>query len=716
MQHMGGDVRAEIALAGADVEDLDQQRTLLTVAVRDYDDVDEDEAEEFAEGIDEQLEVVAQWWGDGGLLPEFRQVPPRELTSRDHIEALLRDEGVREMRGLALVLFITGHGIAGPSGSHFLKLPQSVQRRQLATAVRTSDIIAAALDSHVKNVLVIVNACYAGKLDRELTDLVKDIGPERWQQCQLDVLVTCDHNQTVQVRRFPTVLRSVYDRLRTSAGITTEYLSVAEFMAEYERALRAGDRKLHRLRRLVDGSGYEAPSPCLPNPGYRHAKDLLGAGERQATTTEHYWLDRATGRTHESDDGWYFRGRKALNRKVAEFLSPHHKRGVLLITGSAGSGKSAVVARAVVLSDSRFRADPLFKAAVELTDAEAIPPEGAVNAAVLAHRRNAAQVAGDLLRELGVQPEKVGPAEDQVVRWKGQLLDFVRAAGRPITLVIDGLDEASERQRIVHDVLGPLSPFCQPAAAVPGQRQEDDPAVTEPAVRLLIGIRSTRPPVVSEGLVADDDHGLLNELRQVFRTAAVERTDGEETAADIEEYLYALICAGGHQESARTIAADVAPVLTPSFIDARLAGEQLRQADDPATLAVDAQWQQKLRQGIRGLLIQDLRLVEQDEDGIPRDAALSLLRAAAFAQGAGVPWSDIWPQMAGVFLRRKLGRDEWDALIKKLLAGRLSGYLAHDHEDNRVVYRPAHEALTDVLMNTDDDLTGDEQPDSGSET
>ncbi|MGY1583751.1 AAA family ATPase [Streptomyces sp. MN13] len=711
MQHMGGEVQEQPALAVADSDDPAGQRILLTVAVRDYsrddgDEEDDEDAKDFAAGIDEQLQVVAQWWGPSTSLPGFRQIPLRDLKSRADVDKLLLEEGVREMQGHALVLFITGHGIISSSGAHFLTLGKSEQSRNAATAVRTRDIIVAALDSHVQNVLVIVNACYAAKLATEVTAIVEDINPDRWENCQLDVLATCDHNHTIEVRRFPSTLRRVYERLRTKAGITTEYLSVAEFISEYESALRKPDRERHRLRRLADGSGYLTPSPCLPNPGYVPLDNLIGTSVRQATATDGYWLDRATGRTQESDAGWYFRGRDALNRKVAAFLSPQRKRGVLLITGGSGSGKSALVARAVILSDPLFRSDPLYKAAADLTEADTVPPEGSVTAAVLAQRRNAAQVTSALLRRLNIKPDPVGPADDPVQRWTGQLQHFVRNAGHPVTLVIDGLDEAEERHRIIHDVLAPMAEFCRPQPSLPGPRQENDPATAEPAVRLLIGVRSP---------AFGDDHDLLNPLRQVFPTAETEHTDGEDAEKDIEEYLYALISAGGHQDTAREVAQLVAPLLSPSFIEARLAGEQLRKADHPAHLAADPQWRKNLEQGIRGLLVQDLQLVEHDQDGLPRDIALALLRASAFAQGVGVPWSDIWPQIAGVFLRRPLPPQTWDTMIARLLASRLSGYLTHDHEDDRIVYRPAHQALADVLKNTEDDLTDNHVPDAGSQ-
>ncbi|MER7149855.1 hypothetical protein [Streptomyces lydicus] len=77
-----------------------------------------------------------------------------------------------------LAQFVTGHGISGNSRIHFLKLPGTTKGGALATAMRTSDIIMAALDSYVENVaesrLVIVNTCYAGQIAAELQTLHTD--------------------------------------------------------------------------------------------------------------------------------------------------------------------------------------------------------------------------------------------------------------------------------------------------------------------------------------------------------------------------------------------------------------------------------------------------------------------------------------------------------------------------------------------------------------
>lgn len=149
------------------VEEDSARRTLLTLAVRDYGDGDA----EFTAGIDEQLSVVADWWCAPGAPEPFTHVPAPELRERYDVERFLHESKVRETRGRALVVFITGHGQLGASRTHFLQLPRTEPRRQLATAIRTSEIVAAALDSRAEHVLVVINTCYAAG------------SPRSWRSC-----------------------------------------------------------------------------------------------------------------------------------------------------------------------------------------------------------------------------------------------------------------------------------------------------------------------------------------------------------------------------------------------------------------------------------------------------------------------------------------------------------------------------------------------------
>ncbi|MFE7077377.1 AAA family ATPase [Streptomyces sp. NPDC057620] len=698
MQHTGGVVGQKSVPAQGD--DPSAQRLLLTLGVRDY--PGDDNAHLFAAGIDQQLRVVGEWWQTPGAGQPFRQAgPTQELRNREQVEDFLRQQKVRELRAEALVVFVTGHGIAGKSDTHFLRLPDSVPNRPLATAVRTADVVAAALDSHAKNVLVIVNTCHAGNMNADLDAVFKEIRPSRREASHLDVLVTCGLTTKIEVLRFPTLLQAALERLRRTAGITTPHLSIPEFMAQYARGLSPQDEKKFKLHHLVQGGTYQ-PSPCLPNPGYVRLPELSGAMHGHDSGEAEYWLDRATGRPAEGDTGWYFRGRESLNRKIAQFLAPDAQHGVMLVTGCAGSGKSAVVARAVTLSDPLFRLDPLFKAAQEASAADTIPPESAVSAAVLARNMDAEQVAAALVQALGMTPQAVPATDDSVAVWAGQIHEFVRGSRTPVTIVLDALDEAQDQARIIGAVLEPLAPFCGQSPLIRPRYQEKDGH--RPAVRLLIGVRSSQPASVSPPLAAAEDSGLLQVLRRAFPSAQTERTDSLRSKKDMELYLQALVGETPDADVLEKELPQVVEAVWPSFIDARLAGYQLRNAQDPVALARSTTWHRAtLTQGIRGLLRRDLKTVQ--EDGLPPDVALALLKASAYAKGQGVPWGEVWPAIAGVFLLpAQLEPDEWDRAIAKLLSGRLSGYLAHAIADDRRVYRPAHEELAAELLRLDADL------------
>jgi hypothetical protein len=310
-------------------------------------------------------------------------------------------------------------------------------------------------------------------------------------------------------------------------------------------------------------------------------------------------------------------------------------------------------------------------------------------------------VEAGLLSALGVSAEPANP-DERVAVWSQQILKYVRTCGKMVTIVLDGLDEAREQARIIEDVLAPLAPFC--GSPVPAPRQETSGAAPPPAVRLLIGIRASRTADSAVRELSDDDPGLLHTLWRIFPGARVEYTDNTGSKADIELYLQALTRDAISGGAPTDVVRRVVDVVWPSFIDARLAGDQLRSAKDPLALARNEDWYKNtLTQGIQGLLRRDLRLVRGD--GLPPEAALALLKAAAYAKGQGVPWGEVWPRIAGVFFHPgRLNDVEWDAMIGKLLSGRLSGYLAHDVEDDRRVYRPAHEELADVLLDPDVNL------------
>ncbi|MFE4612331.1 hypothetical protein ACFRK5_28955 [Streptomyces niveus] len=680
--------------------------SLVIVTVEDGDD-------EFAKVIDEQLSVVTEWWRTGSE-PErgFVQTVLRSPEKRRDVEDFLYTSGIRETeRDEALVVYITSHGCVGPSGRHFLRLPDTDLERLAATGMPTNEIVIAALDSRARDVLVIVNACEAGGIDVELRTFARDLAGARTREGTLNVVATTAARTPVLGREFAVVLRSAYEWLREAGGITRPYLTISEFVSALEEATErlnlernlqlAGPRPVFHSRLTI-------PTSALPNPGHRPARQVVTPARAEVSATHEeldYWLDRASGRASSDDPGWYFSGRQELNRLLAEFVSG--PPGVLIVTGTAASGKSAVLARTVTLSDPTFRASPRYADAVSKAPADTVPDEGSVHVAVSARNRGPLSLIEAIGSRLGCERDGEQPATDALRQWQeGLRRFFADGTEGTVTIVVDGLDEARDAAACVRDVLVPLTTFgggpdSGRKLPIPGQgaglrtvAAQSAPPSESQNLRLLIGVRSSRPGAPA-AVTASGLGGLLRELQAAFPTAREARTDGEGVRTDIEAYVTALLAgadwAPDHELAARA-ARLVARHVERSFLDARLAAQQLRRTGG-ASLLEDPLWFSQLDKGTVGLFENDLEEVANED--LRMDEVVALLRATAFGLGQGIPWAQLWPAVAETLLERRI--EHADEKIGRLLASRLAGYLTHDTEDDRVVYRPAHDKLGAML-------------------
>jgi hypothetical protein len=280
------------------------------------------------------------------------------------------------------------------------------------------------------------------------------------------------------------------------------------------------------------------------------------------------------------------------------------------------------------------------------------------------------ELIGDLLKALGAPPVPPGAAPVQV------LLERIGQVGgsRPATVVIDGLDEAHDARACLNDVVLPLAR----ARTADGQG----------SVRLLVGIRSSAQSARTDmGLYderADELLDLLEESvhdsRQYVPTRVL-RTDELDCRSDIAAYAKSLLLGGpsttyiDQEELAGTTAEAIASATVPSFLDARLAADQLRTAHHVQDLTEQA-WLQRLDVGTTALLREDLAEVARDYD-VSSTVLLAALWATAFAFGAGLPWSKVWPAVTAALApaETQAARHTFDAAIRVLLSSRLIGYL-----------------------------------------
>ncbi|SDG93599.1 hypothetical protein SAMN05216260_1382 [Streptomyces griseoaurantiacus] len=668
-------------------------RRLVVVAVDEY--FTEDEA--FTAGIQQQVETITGWLADPAMDEErrFEVAQPKELTQPEDLRLFLTEQELAQAQwDQALVVYITGHGLRGQSRRHYLTFGHTSPGRLLGTAFPTSELITQVMDSEAEHVLVLVDSCFAGSLKSELGVLFEELCAQRRDLKTLAVITSGDFEQEPHRGEFTQLLKLALDKARDeSAGFTAPHLS----FEEWEKLLNTvGDENPALLRALWvwPDSRRDEPSLCLPNPRYQPQEQVVEASRQpvslSASTLAQYWLARASGRTDDDDLGWYFSGRQTLMQALVEFV--HAGAGVLVVTGAAGSGKSALLARLVTLSDPLFVTR--FADMVEAVPAPLRPRQRAVDAAVLARGKSSLALIEDLLAALGT--ERVG-GEPHVQALLDRVAAVCAEVREPITLVVDGLDEAQEPTACLSDVIAPLARL----------RSADG----EPAVRLVLGMRSSAQDVEGGKLQDAAADQLLGFLYTVLQAGMGEssvpldllRTDGAQTAADITAYVEMVLQAAadspyaGHAAAAAEVASVIAQAVKPSFLDARLAAAQLRSAIGWQDVH-DPLWRGRLLAGTTALLASDVRQVARDQD-ISLPMLLAVLRATAFAQGAGLPWAEVWPAVAAAVLGPAAPpADEIDAVIRTVRHSRLVGYLAAGEEDGRVTYRPVHQRVAEVLL------------------
>ncbi|MCG5471441.1 WD40 repeat domain-containing protein [Micromonospora sp. LAH09] len=180
-----------------------------------------------------------------------------------------------------------------------------------------------------------------------------------------------------------------------------------------------------------------------------------------------HWLPRGRGVSVATETGSRFRGREVALRRLTAFLGNEQPAGQpLIVTGSPGVGKSAVLGRIVSTADATIRetlpaSDSAWRATV-----------GSVSCAVHAKGKSALDVATEVARAAGVGlPERVS---DLLPALRGRL------AGRPtrFNLVVDALDETSSPEQarlLIDELLLPLARSADVGAqVVVGSRRADD--------------------------------------------------------------------------------------------------------------------------------------------------------------------------------------------------------------------------------------------------
>lgn len=369
-----------------------------------------------------------------------------------------------------------------------------------------------------------------------------------------------------------------------------------------------------------------------------------------------HWLPRARGVTVDSERGYRFRGRTAALRRLVEWLDrPRPDGQPLVVTGSPGVGKSAVLGRVVTTADREINESlPADDDAVRAT-------VGSVACAVHAKGKSALEVAAEIARAAGVALPVTAADLAPAVRQ--------RLAGREarFNVIIDALDEAADPDQarlLIRDVILPLARGCAAAG-----------------VQVIVGTRR-----------ADGRGDLLAEFGGAIELVDLDAAEYF-TESDLAEYALTTLQAGGagradnpyaDSEVAGPLAWHIAKHAGGNFLVAGLVARAWALRDnepvDPAQMSIAASVGDALDAYLVGL---------SPAGDTPARLALTAL---AFAETPGLPlplWRAAVLALGGRVTEPELAR-----------FARTSGasFLVETGGPTAPVYRLFHQALNEALL------------------
>jgi WD40 repeat protein len=376
-----------------------------------------------------------------------------------------------------------------------------------------------------------------------------------------------------------------------------------------------------------------------------------------------HWRPRARGVSQDTTPGWYFTGRTALLRELTGWLEDGPPgRAVRVVTGPAGTGKSAVLAWLCAVSDPQLRAEITTALPDSLADTAAVPAAGRVSAAVWARGMDARDAAGALAAALMLPVAAGAPVED-VLAAAGDL-DPAERGG--LVVVLDALDEARAPRDIARQLLVPLA--------------------RDLGVKVLAG---TRPGRDEELLASFGERAVIYRLDD---PAWFDRHDLADYAAACLRADFDPDLASGYRTApgaCEQVAAAIAEAAGSNFLVAGLAART--RADEPVIDVSVPGWRARQRFPAEvGQAFDDYLARFGDDETRARD----LLRAVAYAEGPGLPAGDLWAGMATALAApRRYSTDDVAWLLDSA-----AGYLVDSGGENgKPTYRIFHQALIEHL-------------------
>ncbi|WP_203794812.1 AAA family ATPase, partial [Actinoplanes derwentensis] len=606
--------------------------------------------------VDAEITELCRLLADFGGRPVPWDVPADERDS-DAVAERLRG-WARQDTEPATVLYWAGHGWSDGTDAALAHhgSPEHVGVYGLKPAELAHPIAERQDHDDDRWTIVLIEACQAAHFVNLLNAELSRMRPVPTRV----LLVGVSGRGSTRLGELTRRLRSVLDNtFRADPTIAVHALG-----AELEEALQSDGivRFLSIPRRNVLT---RAPAMTIAPPVTVEVDDELRRllAELPSDELRHFVPKAQGGETGELP--WYFEGREQEQRDLAGWLHTAD-RGMYVVTGAPGSGKSALLGRLVAQTNPELVAALIRQHLIPPPPDDHLPPPRVFDTALLLTGLTAGQtirrIADDL--DLG-RPESAETLQEQ--------LDWLQTAlsGRgPATILIDALDEAQEPIAIAQTVLPTLAAM--------------------PHTRLIVGTRrSTRE---GPDLPTPPDQDLIDALDggDVEVTVLEVVRDPEALRRYVDRRLT-------HLPSTDSIPDDVAATIvrrSPHFLYARLAVHEIAARPHLTTPAGADDLARLLGGDYRTLFAQAVARLSEADPAHP-----ALLHALAIGLGRGLPIRDgIWTRVAGA-----LGDVETPApeSIDRLLHD-AAAYLMVDHDHGQTVYRLAHRTFQEHFLNLPD--------------
>ena len=370
---------------------------------------------------------------------------------------------------------------------------------------------------------------------------------------------------------------------------------------------------------------------------------------------------------------WYFEGRHTESARIAGWLRDG-RSGLLVVTGDAGSGKSALLGHLVVQSRPQLREVLQRHGLTNERPAGEQPPDDAFDAVLHLTGLDPVEVTRRLAADLGVSDLPIG---GDVRACVNRLCSKLK--GRRCTILVDALDEAVTPLTVARSVLRPLAAE-QPLIVGTRRSTPQDPVQHHPGGEdLLVALGAADAMVI----VARDDAAITRYVHRRLATA-VDRGRLQADEATIRAAKEAIGRAG------------------QQFLFARLAVHEILARPDLLT-----------GPGLAELVAGDHREVfTMAVTRLSGDRPVhgSLLQALAYSRGRGLPMRDgVWSAVATAL---SSGNDITDDDVRQLLNA-AAPYVMLDREHGQSVYRLAHRTFAEHFT-TEPDAIGEMHPEDRS--